>query len=83
MITPRDGSSFVYERTKELDYNDITYNIPHALIFGALEPSVGIVLSCLPLLRPLLGRSKYSRDGTAGSAAHTTYPAIQSPAVMR
>jgi hypothetical protein len=56
---------------QELDYNDITHNIPHALIFGALEPSVGIILSCLPLLRPLLGRSKYSSDGTAGySGSH-------------
>lgn len=50
---------------QELDYSDITYNIPHALIFGALEPSVGITLACIPLLRPLLGRTKYSGNGTA------------------
>lgn len=49
---------------QELDYADITYNIPHALIFGALEPSVGVTLACIPLLRPLLGRSKYSSNGS-------------------
>ena len=49
----------------ELDYSDITYNIPHALIFGSLEPSVGVLLACVPLLRPLLARSQYSSGGTA------------------
>lgn len=48
----------------KIDYSDITYNITDALIFGALEPSVGVTLACLPLLRPLLGRSKYSDNGT-------------------
>ncbi|KAK0617793.1 integral membrane protein [Bombardia bombarda] len=49
----------------ELDYSDITFNIPHALIFGSLEPSVGVILACIPLLRPLLARSQYSASGTA------------------
>lgn len=49
---------------QEIDYADITFNIPHALIFGALEPSVGVTLACLPLLRPLLRRQDYSTDGS-------------------
>ncbi|KAJ0165306.1 hypothetical protein CTA2_11693 [Colletotrichum tanaceti] len=48
-----------------LEYMDVTFNIPHALIFSALEPGVGITLACIPFLRPLLGRSHYSSKGTA------------------
>ncbi|KAK8004876.1 integral membrane protein [Apiospora arundinis] len=48
-----------------LDYSDITYNIPDALIFGGLEPLIGIIVACVPLMRPLLGRSTYSATGTA------------------
>lgn len=59
---------------RELDYADITYNIPHALIFGALEPSVGVTLACIPLLRPLLGRSKYSGSGTVQYHGSTDNP---------
>ncbi|KAF9870670.1 integral membrane protein [Colletotrichum karsti] len=55
-----------------LDYNDITFNIPHALIFGSLEPSVGVIVACVPLLRPLLGRSQYSSTGTARYPERTT-----------
>ncbi|KAK8071294.1 hypothetical protein PG997_011497 [Apiospora hydei] len=48
-----------------LDYTDITYNILSALIFGGLEPLIGIIVACVPLMRPLLGRSTYSATGTA------------------
>ncbi|GJC79647.1 satratoxin biosynthesis SC1 cluster protein 4 [Colletotrichum liriopes] len=48
-----------------LEYYDVTFNIPNALIFSALEPGVGITLACIPFLRPLLGRSQYSPKGTA------------------
>ncbi|OHE97206.1 integral membrane protein [Colletotrichum orchidophilum] len=48
-----------------LVYLDVTFNIPSALIFSALEPGVGITLACIPFLRPLLGRSQYSPKGTA------------------
>ncbi|WYZ41392.1 hypothetical protein EsH8_V_000287 [Colletotrichum jinshuiense] len=48
-----------------LKYYDVTFNIPNALIFSALEPGVGITLACIPFLRPLLGRSQYSTKGTA------------------
>ncbi|KAF9880814.1 integral membrane protein [Colletotrichum karsti] len=48
-----------------LKYTDVTFGIPNALIFSALEPGVGITLACIPFLRPLLGRSNYSPKGTA------------------
>ncbi|KAL0942741.1 uncharacterized protein CTRU02_200626 [Colletotrichum truncatum] len=48
-----------------LKYTDVTFGIPNALIFSALEPGVGITLACIPFLRPLLGRSQYSTKGTA------------------
>ncbi|KAK2015247.1 integral membrane protein [Colletotrichum eremochloae] len=57
-----------------LEYYDVILNIPNALIFSALEPGVGITLACIPFLRPLLGRSKYSPKGTANyysSNGHT------------
>ncbi|KAK2045443.1 integral membrane protein [Colletotrichum somersetense] len=57
-----------------LEYYDVIFNIPNALIFSALEPAVGITLACIPLLRPLLGRSKYSPKGSANyysSNGHT------------
>ncbi|TDZ46145.1 hypothetical protein CTRI78_v008981 [Colletotrichum trifolii] len=50
----------------KLEYFDVTFNIPNALIFSALEPGVGITLACIPFLRPLLDRSRYSSNGTAG-----------------
>lgn len=49
----------------QLSYTDVTFGIPNALIFSALEPGVGITLACIPFLRPLLGRSQYSQKGTA------------------
>ncbi|KAK1974078.1 integral membrane protein [Colletotrichum cereale] len=57
-----------------LEYYDVMLSIPNALIFSALEPGVGITLACIPFLRPLLRRSKYSPKGTANyysSSGHT------------
>lgn len=56
-------SAFRLASIKEIDYADLTYNIPKALIFSSLEPSLGVTLACIPLLRPLLGRSKYTNNG--------------------
>ena len=50
---------------KEVNYADLTFNVPKALILSSLEPSLGVTLACIPLLRPLLGRSRYSETGTA------------------
>lgn len=57
-----------------MDFNDITYSIPQANIFSGMEPSVAVTLACIPLLRPLLGRSKYSNDGTARYATGSATP---------
>ncbi|KAK1753122.1 hypothetical protein QBC47DRAFT_304223 [Echria macrotheca] len=59
---------------KSMDFNDITYSIPRANIFSGLEPSVAVTLACIPLLRPLLGRSKYSTDGTPRYATGSATP---------
>ncbi|KAK6219176.1 hypothetical protein LQW54_002425 [Pestalotiopsis sp. IQ-011] len=44
---------------------DITFSVAWAIVFSALECSVAVSLSCIPLLRPVLGRGKYSKNGTA------------------
>lgn len=48
-----------------VDYNDITYSTPIPFIFSGLEPTLAVTLPCIPLLRPLLGQSRYSASGTA------------------
>lgn len=47
-----------------IDYSDITFNIPEALIFSGLEPSIAVTLACIPVLRPLLGKTVSSTVGT-------------------
>ncbi|KAK0648617.1 integral membrane protein [Cercophora newfieldiana] len=59
---------------KSMDFTDLTYSMPPANIFSGLEPSVAVILACIPLLRPLLGRTKYSNDGTAGYASGSATP---------
>lgn len=49
-----------------MDFADITYSLPPANIFSGLEPSMAVILACIPLLRPLLGRNTYS-NGTSGA----------------
>ncbi|KAI1840663.1 hypothetical protein JX265_006127 [Neoarthrinium moseri] len=48
-----------------VDFDDLTYTCTEALIFTAIEPALAIVLSNIPMLRPLLKRGKYSANGTA------------------
>ncbi|KAK6818941.1 hypothetical protein PG987_016394, partial [Apiospora arundinis] len=48
-----------------VDFTDITYSVAWACLYSALECSVAVTLSCIPLLRPLLGRGSYSNNGTA------------------
>ncbi|KAH7126606.1 hypothetical protein B0J11DRAFT_281410 [Dendryphion nanum] len=36
-----------------LDYTDITYSVTSALIWSMLEPSIGITLACVPVLKNL------------------------------
>lgn len=55
----------------EVDYSDLTYNSVKAFIFTTLEPSLAVTLACVPLLRPLLNRCRYSKTGTARFASAT------------
>ncbi|XXH04340.1 hypothetical protein Hte_010754 [Hypoxylon texense] len=48
----------------QIDFDDITYTIPHTVLFSALEPCVAVTLACVIILRPLFG-GQYSPDGTA------------------
>lgn len=49
-----------------IDYSDITFNIPEALIFSGLEPSLAVTLACIPVLQPLLRKAfNLSSTGTA------------------
>ncbi|PKX94234.1 putative integral membrane protein [Aspergillus novofumigatus IBT 16806] len=47
-----------------MDFTDITYTIPRANIFSGLEPCLAVILASVPMMRPLLGRSVYTPNGT-------------------
>ncbi|CAJ2503301.1 Uu.00g106950.m01.CDS01 [Anthostomella pinea] len=53
-----------------VDFTDVTYTIPRAVLFSAMEPCLAITLACVPVLRPLLGR-RYSPRGTAKAGSTT------------
>jgi hypothetical protein len=59
---------------KSMDFADLTWSIPPANIFSGLEPSVAVILACIPLLRPLLGRTKFSSNGTGGYGSGSATP---------
>ncbi|KAB5542890.1 hypothetical protein GE09DRAFT_230156 [Coniochaeta sp. 2T2.1] len=61
-----------------MDFTDITYSIPPANIFSGLEPSVAVILSCIPLLRPLLGRGRGSSDNTGYNSSQAKTFELQS-----
>lgn len=67
----------IYRQTllPHLDFTDMTYAGVHATILSGLEPSVAIVLACIPLMRPLFGKSRNSADtgyeyGSSGKASY-------------
>ncbi|KAI2602567.1 hypothetical protein GGR54DRAFT_644910 [Hypoxylon sp. NC1633] len=47
-----------------IDFDDITWTIPHTVLFSALEPCVAVTLACVIILRPLFG-GQHSPEGTA------------------
>jgi hypothetical protein len=53
-----------------MDFTDITYTIPRANIFSGLEPCLAVILASVPMMRPLLGRSVYSPNGTGPKSSH-------------
>ncbi|PLN76185.1 hypothetical protein BDW42DRAFT_199069 [Aspergillus taichungensis] len=50
-------------------FGDITFTLPHANIFTGLEPCLAIILSSIPLMRPLIDRPPKSPRATVGQAA--------------
>lgn len=48
-----------------IGYNDITYTDIVPAIYSNLEPCLAISCACIPTLRPLLNRTRYSKTGTA------------------
>lgn len=57
-----------------MDFADITYSLPLSNIFSGLEPSLAVILACVPLLRPLLGRtgSEANSRATPFQASNTS-----------
>lgn len=49
-----------------LDFTNMTHDGVLATLLSGLEPSVAIVLACIPLLRPLFGPSRKLRENSAG-----------------
>ncbi|KAJ4406647.1 hypothetical protein N0V82_010070 [Gnomoniopsis sp. IMI 355080] len=50
----------------KIDYNDVTFTSVPAVLLSAVEPSLAVVLACVPLLRPLISRDK--RFGTSSNS---------------
>ncbi|KAI1093241.1 hypothetical protein F5B19DRAFT_491574 [Rostrohypoxylon terebratum] len=44
-----------------IDFDDVTFSIPHTILFSALEPCIAVMLSCIIILRPLFG-GRYPPD---------------------
>ncbi|KAI1456670.1 hypothetical protein F4805DRAFT_216056 [Annulohypoxylon moriforme] len=45
-----------------INFEDVTFTIPHTVLFSALEPCIAVTLSCIIILRPLFG-GRYPPDG--------------------
>ncbi|KAL4938328.1 hypothetical protein BDV06DRAFT_215183 [Aspergillus oleicola] len=57
-----------------LDFTDLTSNITEAMIWGTIEPALGITLACVPFMKPVfpftrsLARyTQYSRSESSGA----------------
>ncbi|KAI9036935.1 putative integral membrane protein [Aspergillus affinis] len=63
-----------------MDFNDITFTLPRANIFSGVEPCLAVILSSIPLMRPLLGRSTYTPEVTARRPTKSSAPSGPKPA---
>lgn len=61
-----------------MDFADITYSIPLANIFSGLEPCLAVILASIPMMRPLMGRSKYTPEVTAHPSNKSSSPSGRS-----
>ena len=53
----------------DLDLNDITYSIAPMGLFTLLEPTLGIINACLPVIQPILHKCLQSRVFSRGQSA--------------
>lgn len=42
----------------EVDYDDVTFTSVPAVLMSAVEPSLAVLLACIPLLRPLVAQDR-------------------------
>lgn len=49
----------------KINYDDVTYTSVTAVLMSAVEPSLAVVLACVPLLRPLLGPTPSRRAASS------------------
>ncbi|KAG9195395.1 hypothetical protein G6011_00516 [Alternaria panax] len=64
-----------------MDFTDITFTILKANIFSCLEPCLAVVLACIPLMHPLLGRSAPTPYGSGKKSANTEPKSVSVKAV--
>lgn len=60
-----------------MEFADITYSMPPANIFSGLEPSVAVILACVPLMRPLLGRTRFASEPSRTYGSNQPSKAIE------
>ena len=55
-----------------LDFNDLTNNITEAMIWGTIEPALGVTLACIPFMKPIFPFSRsmanYTQSGRTESS---------------
>ncbi|KAL2841874.1 hypothetical protein BJY01DRAFT_217116 [Aspergillus pseudoustus] len=60
-----------------LDFSDLTINIPDAMIWGNIEPALGVTLSCIPFMKPVFpfarSTNKYAQSGPTISDQPTPF----------
>ncbi|KAL4933241.1 putative integral membrane protein [Aspergillus undulatus] len=55
-----------------MDFNDITYTIPRANIFSGIEPCLAVILASVPMMRPLLGRTRTTPHATGATPVYNS-----------
>lgn len=63
-VDPRTWAITIYRQASlaHVNFADMPYEGVLATVLSGLEPAVAIVLACVPLLRPLFGKSRHSID---------------------
>ncbi|KAL4806616.1 hypothetical protein BDV18DRAFT_159787 [Aspergillus unguis] len=61
-----------------LDFDDLTYNLTDAMIWGTIEPALGVTLACVPFMKPVFpwARSSNAKYATANSHTRGTQPKL-------